>query len=720
MRKVLRLFAKVVIAILLFIVVVFILIQTPPVQNFARKKVQSYLSNKLDTKVTIGKLYIGLPDIISLQNVYIEDRSKDTLLAGGKLKVDIDLFKLFSNVVEINEIQLEDITAKIKRNFPDTVYNFQFIVDAFTPANRKPVNTADSSVMQMDISSILLNNVHLIYKDVVTGNDMDINIKHLTTKIDKFDPYKYIFDVPSMQVNGVKARIYQSKPLVTSADPVSKDMADATKPVDFDLKFKAISLENIDLDYRNDVSAFYNKINIGNLDVNADKIDLPNKIINLSTVKMENTNTAVRLGNKPAAKEVAQAVKQNVQSNVEVGGWKVFVNTLEVNNNTIQYDDDSKPHVAGMDYSHLLAKKLTLHVDDLVYNLDSISGKITKGTMQEKSGFVLNKLQGEVLYSARETHLRDLLIETPGSVIRRDIVLTYPSIEAISKNPSSLRMNIDLDDTKVQVKDLLAFAPQLRSQPIFKDRNDTWYLNGRVNGTLSNLRIETLQASGLRDTRLDISGTLVGLPNPDNARGNLRINKLVTSRRDVELFVPPSSFPKNITIPESLSMSGTISGNVSDFSPNLAVNTTLGSARIRGRIRNATNPDALVYGVTVSTNNLDVGTIIQDQENFGRISGTITANGYGIDPQKANAKFNGIINSAVINKYNYHNVKFDGTIAQRNLDAHVAIADPNIRLSLDATGTFVGDFPSLKFDATIDSIKAMPLNFSTTDIAYRG
>src|SRR5689334_5942700 len=96
LRKVLRLFAKVVIAILLFIVVVFILIQTPPVQNFARKKVQSYLSKKLDTKVTIGKLYIGLPDIVSLQNVYIEDRSKDTLLAGGKLKVDIDLFKLFS------------------------------------------------------------------------------------------------------------------------------------------------------------------------------------------------------------------------------------------------------------------------------------------------------------------------------------------------------------------------------------------------------------------------------------------------------------------------------------------------------------------------------------------------------------------------------------------------------------------------------------------------
>jgi len=162
LKKVLRLFGKVVIGILALIVLIFILIQTPPVQNFARKKIESYLQNKLQTKVTIGKLYIGLPDIISLQNVYIEDKSKDTLLAGSKLKVNIDLFRLLNNVVEINDLQLEGITAKIKRQLPDTTYNFQFIVDAFMPVTQKPVNTKDSSVMQVNLNNILLNKVHVI------------------------------------------------------------------------------------------------------------------------------------------------------------------------------------------------------------------------------------------------------------------------------------------------------------------------------------------------------------------------------------------------------------------------------------------------------------------------------------------------------------------------------------------------------------------------------
>src|SRR5215213_8377537 len=172
LKKTLRLFAKVVIGILLLIILVFILIQTPPVQNFARKKIQSWLSTKLDTRVSIGKLYIGFPNSVSLQNVYIEDRQKDTLLYGGRLAVDISLFKLISSELEINEIQLENITAKVKRQLPDTTFNFQFIIDAFAPADAKKTTTTESAAMKMAIKSVLLNKVRVLYKDVITGNDM--------------------------------------------------------------------------------------------------------------------------------------------------------------------------------------------------------------------------------------------------------------------------------------------------------------------------------------------------------------------------------------------------------------------------------------------------------------------------------------------------------------------------------------------------------------------
>src|SRR6478672_8376558 len=132
----------------LFIILALLLL-TPPVQNFARKKVQAYMSNKLKTRFEIGGIYIGFPKKIVLENVYIEDRQKDTLLSGRLLKVDISMMKLLKSELEVSEIDLQDITAKVKRTLPDTTFNFQFILDAFAPKNPTATSPQDTSAMKM-------------------------------------------------------------------------------------------------------------------------------------------------------------------------------------------------------------------------------------------------------------------------------------------------------------------------------------------------------------------------------------------------------------------------------------------------------------------------------------------------------------------------------------------------------------------------------------------
>ncbi|MBK9492096.1 MAG: hypothetical protein IPO07_27305 [Haliscomenobacter sp.] len=54
-------------SILLLILIVLLLIQTAPVQNFARKKIVSFLEQKLDTKVAIGGLDITFPKMLVLE-----------------------------------------------------------------------------------------------------------------------------------------------------------------------------------------------------------------------------------------------------------------------------------------------------------------------------------------------------------------------------------------------------------------------------------------------------------------------------------------------------------------------------------------------------------------------------------------------------------------------------------------------------------------------------
>lgn len=76
-------------------------------QNFAKDKAVSFLQNKIKTKVQINRLSIEFPKMVVLEGVYFADQKGDTLIAGDKLKVDIEMLQLLHSKVSIDEINLE-------------------------------------------------------------------------------------------------------------------------------------------------------------------------------------------------------------------------------------------------------------------------------------------------------------------------------------------------------------------------------------------------------------------------------------------------------------------------------------------------------------------------------------------------------------------------------------------------------------------------------------
>src|ERR1700676_2659063 len=109
-RRIFRIIVTTVLIILGIFILILLLIQTGPVQNYGRGKIEAYLENKLHTKVRIGSLYIGFPSRIILKNIYLEDRRKDTLLFGVKIEVDISMLRLFSKELRITNLELDDAT----------------------------------------------------------------------------------------------------------------------------------------------------------------------------------------------------------------------------------------------------------------------------------------------------------------------------------------------------------------------------------------------------------------------------------------------------------------------------------------------------------------------------------------------------------------------------------------------------------------------------------
>ncbi|MDQ2719205.1 MAG: translocation/assembly module TamB domain-containing protein [Bacteroidota bacterium] len=710
-----RVLAWILASLIFLIILLVILIQTPFVQNFARKKVVSYLENKLKTRVEIGKLDIKFPTALSLQNVFFEDQSKDTLLYGGEIKVDISMFKLISSNIEIQEIALNNIVMKVKRLPPDSVFNFQYMVDAFAGTPKKTSAKPDTSSMKINIDRILVNNTKVIYKDAFTGNDMNLVFGHFDTKINTFDPSHLLFDIPTITLKGLKGYFYQEEPLQKSLE---KTVAEAAAPPEHYLQFlnKEMNFSDIDVVYKNIPSHLNTSFVIGKALIHPKTIDLKNSIITLNDATLTNSDIAVETASTAPVKKSLDTVLTVAPT----PSFKIIANAITIKNSNIKYDDQSLPRQPkGIDYSHLYLQQLSLNATGLQYSTDTTIISVKSAAMKEKSGFILDNLSADFSMNPTGVSLQNLLIQTPGSEIKKSAIITYPSLAAIAKNPGVLGLDLDLQNSKITVKDLLTFMPSMSAQTSSLSPNSTLYVDARITGKVDNLNFQKLMLRGLTATDINATGVIKGLPDPKKLNMDLVINKFQSSKKDLLSFIPKNTLPPNITLPESMSASGRIKGGMNNLNTNIAINTSLGSAKINGSLINITDKNKAQYDLVLNAGNLQLGMIMQNPKQ-GSLSGDFKVEGNGYDPKTANAAFDGTISNITLNNYNYKNIKANGSIIKKVYKINAAIHDPNLDAVVAANGNFSGKYPTVRLNATVDSIKTFPLHLTPQPVFYHG
>lgn len=713
MNKALKITFKVFLGIVGVLLLIAVLVQTPPVQNFARKKVQAWLQNKLGTRIEIGRLRIGFPSSVVLEKIYVEDKTKDTLLYGGRIKASINLFKLIKNEVQIGDLRLQDLTAKIKRQLPDTAFNFQFIIDAFVSEQAKPADTA--AAMKMSLDNLYLDNIRFLYKDTISGNDWAIQLHHFTSNIKKFDPIKQVYNVPFVVLDGLTARLYQYKPLVTVEDVVNNDSAVSPMPA---INLRHIRLKNIDVDYRNDVSAFYTTAKFNDLTTRVNTADLNGRRIILDHLRLAGAEAKVLMGKTEAAKLVAKKAVTEAKD-VVAQSWLVNLRDVNIRKTSFQYDDEAQPRKKKeLDYAHLNATDLTLQARSFVMDDDSITASIQQVAFKEQSGLTLQRLQGDLVYTDKKMYADKLLVQTPGTRIKHTIHLDYPSLESIQKDIGRLQVQAVLPDCYVSNKDILFFVPTLRSQPVFSDPSTVFRINANVKGRVNNLTANVLQVQGWKNTKIDVSGTIVGLPAVEKLYGDIRINEIRTTRADAARFLP-EAVRKQIEIPATMQLSGTVKGNGNQMRTNVLVKSSSGNIALNGTMANYQDVKAAVYNMQVQAQGVQAGAILKNP-SLQTVSANMQVQGKGLTQETADATLKGTVASVVFQKYNYRNIKLDAAIKDQQARGDVSIGDENISLVGNISVNLALADPALTADVVVDSIKTKPLNLTTEELIYRG
>lgn len=188
LRKIFRILAGSVLGLYLLLLM---LLNFGPSQEWLTRQVEGALSQKLGTSVHIGSVEVGLFNRVTLRDVHVSDRTGKNLLSAGLMAVKVDVRALLQKEVTLRTVTLLDGDIDLYKTKKDSATNFQFVLDAFASTDKK-----EKSPLNLCVNSLVVRRCQVDYHEhyrpetpgrlnlshlSISGLDASVSLKRLTT-----------------------------------------------------------------------------------------------------------------------------------------------------------------------------------------------------------------------------------------------------------------------------------------------------------------------------------------------------------------------------------------------------------------------------------------------------------------------------------------------------------------------------------------------------------
>lgn len=124
-----------------------IAVHIPAVQSWIGSSVASALGEKLGTRVAVGRIYIGLPNRIIVDDLEIYDQKGKQMLCATRAAAKIDYGELVSKGrICVSSAQLFGMRGTFYKENADAAANFQFALDSLASKDKTSTSKIDLSI----------------------------------------------------------------------------------------------------------------------------------------------------------------------------------------------------------------------------------------------------------------------------------------------------------------------------------------------------------------------------------------------------------------------------------------------------------------------------------------------------------------------------------------------------------------------------------------------
>ncbi len=469
------------------------------------------------------------------------------------------------------------------------------------------------------------------------------------------------------------------------------------KQNEFELDLEKIDLRNVRFHMDDAWVGSDFDIDVGNLQLDAEEINMREKLIDINSILIEGATVAIRdyTGGRPPT-----APKPFVLDTTAFnpGLWSVRIDDLTLNGSRFSLNSapEREAYVNEFDPSHMDVTNIEIDAKNIVINGDTLHGKLEHLSANERSGIMIKRMSADVTVSPNASIADNLYLETNNSKLQHYYAMHYERFPDFTDYVDKVIMVADISNSRIDSRDVAYFAPALRKYPTIVSAS------GHVAGTVDSLTSKRLYVTdGSTFLKGDIS--MIGLPDIYSTFIRIDNGDIFTNNQSIFKYAPELRRHPEIAFEELnyLSYKGDFAGYIENFVANGQLKTNLGSITSTIKL-DMPGFDAVssAYKGNISTSGFDLGRLFR-QPLLGNIAFKADITGKGFDPKSGSMQVNAFINRLDFNGYSYQNLNAEGTLAKRRFTGNLIVDDPNLALAFNGNIDFNDDLLNITAKANL-------------------
>lgn len=375
---------------------------------------------------------------------------------------------------------------------------------------------------------------------------------------------------------------------------------------------------------------------------------------------------------------------------------------------TFGYLDETKSPLPGQfDYYHFYLDNIEGLVHNFWQRRDSIRLRAENlRAIDRASRLRVNSLSTRFGFTQEDMFLAGLEARIGKSYLRDSIGFRYESLDDFDDFNSRVKINAKLDSSVVHATDIAYFAPAL------KDWKEIYTASGLFSGTVDNFRWRKMDLRSGKNTRLQGTLHMRGLPETDETYVDLRLKPSRVNPSDLEVYTGKSA-AEYLGMLGTFDVSGSFTGFFRDFVTRSTFRTCLGKidADMQMELPEDVRQQSRYQG-HLKTYAFNLGRLLKMESKIQRIDFDGSFQGKGFDLNRAEASIKADISRLGVLGYDYRNIKTDARFSRQSFKGELSVRDPHLIFTGKGKLDLSKGAEIVDIDAILSRANFMPLRLT--------